>query len=216
VGSTVLFVSHIRLSHLLATTFYFYFALLTDLTKSSVPLRAMSRPTSPEEHQSRPRRPAADNSDGGAFMTATDMSDQKRNSILQMVGDIEKSALSSIDEVSEDAIARKMLKEKEEHTLRQQEAEVALAAHTKKKVRGRRSSVRRGSVGRAMGLSKHHVQVWNKQFDRDEPPPMIMRALAATGNINLKELSEVEGSDLLGYPEGNDPGDTRSFMLLLS
>jgi len=188
-------------------------------------LAMSSRPTSPEEHQSRPRRSsAADTSDGGAFMTATDVSDQHRKNILQMAGDLHKAgALTSKEEISDDALARKMLKEKEAVEAKRREKETTSQAGHVKKIRGRkgrgadrRGSVRRGSVSQPMGLSKHHVQVWNKQFDRDEPPPMIMRALAATGNINLKELADVGGADLLGYPEGNDHGDTRSFMLLLS
>ena len=225
-------------------------------------LPSMQRPTSPDEHQSRPRRAsgadvvaatAASSSPGGTFLTASggDMNEQRRNSILKMAGDI--AALSQTDSsrkhpVSEDALARKLennvhisQRKKQEQQRGRQSLSSSSSSSSSPSSRNsatgtqtatsgrkgrRRGSVnsggggrRRGSTGgagRRMNLTKHHIEVWNHNFDRDEPPPMIMKAIMATGEVNLKELAQVGGDDLLGYPQGNDVGDTRSFMLLLS
>ena len=98
-----------------------------------------------------------------------------------------------------------------------------------KSIGKRRSSTkkfkRRGSVTvdsttgcfrQRFGISKKHVQIFNKQLDRDEPQRHFVKSLIATGTVNLGELSEVGGTDLLGYPDGNEKGETRSFMLALS
>lgn len=95
--------------------------------------------------------------------------------------------------------------------------------------RKRRSSTkkfkRRGSVTidsatgcfrQRFGISKRHVEIFNKQLDRDEPERHFVKSLIATGTVNLGELSEVGGADLLGYPDGNEKGETRAFMLALS
>ena len=98
---------------------------------------------------------------------------------------------------------------------------------TDEKPRRRASSgaLRRGSVSidsrtgryrQRFGISKHHVEIFNKQLDRDEPERYFVKSLLATGTINLGELSEVGGDAMLGYPDGNNKGETRSFMLALS
>ena len=202
------------------------------------------RPSSPEAHQSRPRRGAKkDGETSGTFITSepgggssiNNMDEQRRDSILKMAGDLH--SLSTGKQASEESMARKL--ENDKHVQRQSVLQKQMKIENDKKMRemqkngsgggggggggglggGRRrrgSVARRNSVRRPMGLSKHHVQVWNKQFDRDDPPKNVMRAMIATGNINLKELAAVGGDDLLGYPDGNDKGDTKSFMLLLS
>ena len=84
---------------------------------------------------------------------------------------------------------------------------------------GRRRSVTgaQGNLARPrFGITKAHVENFNKQLDRDEPRPFFVKSLMATGSINLAELAQVGGDDLIGYPDGNIPGDTRSFMLSLS
>ena len=93
------------------------------------------------------------------------------------------------------------------------------------KRRASSGSLRRGSVSidsatgrfrQRFGISKHHVKIFNKQLDRDEPERFFVKSLLATATINLGELSEVGGDLMLGYPDGNVKGDTRSFMLSLS
>ena len=190
----------------------------------------MERPTSPAEHQSRARRngntsSTTNDEPSGTFITTTSQVDQmaqdkKRNSILKLAGDIEFH--KNISQLNETEMIRKLEKNAhiEQRKLEQTQLGKSKPAFHRKKPRARRGSVnrtRRGSVKEGyVGITKKGVERWNHQFDRDEPPPNIIRALRATGHINLKELSEVGGDDLLGYPTGNDPGDTRSFMLLLS
>ena len=75
---------------------------------------------------------------------------------------------------------------------------------------------RTGRFRQRFGISKQHVEIFNKQLDRDEPERYFVKSLLATGTINLGELSEVGGDKMLGYPDGNVKGETRSFMLALS
>ena len=189
----------------------------------------MERPTSPAEHQSRAKRngdtSSTNGETSGTFITTTSRVDQmaqdkKRNSILKLAGDIEFH--KNITKLNETEMIRTLENNAhmEQQKLKQAQLDKSRPAFHRKKSRARRGSMnrtRRGSVKEGyVGITKKVVEKWNHQFDRDEPPPNIIRALRATGHISLKELSEVGGDDLLGYPTGNDPGDTRSFMLLLS
>ena len=196
------------------------------------------RANAPRPTESRPRR--GNEASSGTFITEPEvMGDVRRNSILKMAGDIERlkqdkgNGTSKATNNEEEALARKLEDEKHQVQIVIDRKKKKIATELelkekKKKSQGqgrkgrRRSSIqsggRRSSTGgrRRMHLTKEHVKVWNHNFDRDEPPPMIMKALAATGEINLKELAEAGGESLLGYPDGNETGDTRSFMLLLS
>jgi hypothetical protein len=175
----------------------------------------------------------------GTFITTNpgakvDMSGQRRSEILKLAGAIESHTKEKgkLEGESLNELARKLELERSQQVERQPSTRLLevsanagvlssnTSASNRLRPRGRRGSTqgnRRGSTGRRkVGLSKQHVKKWNKQFDRDDPPKGIVSALRATGHINLKELAEVGGEDLIGYPRGNDPGDTKSFMLLLS